>query len=134
MSDDPDEKPHLFDAAPVWWWLLKPAARRMRRAPTEAERVLWKYLRDRQVGGFKFRRQYAVDRFILDFYCHETRLAVEVDGSIHARTRHEDAARDARLAAYGIRVLRVRNEDVLNNIAAVLAEIRDTLTNGLPHP
>ncbi|MCC6799819.1 MAG: endonuclease domain-containing protein [Anaerolineae bacterium] len=134
MPDDPEEKTHPFDAAPVWWWLLKPAAREMRHRPTEPECLLWARLRNRQIAGFKFRRQYAIDRFILDFFCLEARLAVEVDGPIHAETHNEDAERDEILATYDIQVLRVRNEDVRNDMEVVLARIRGALVKGLPHP
>ncbi|MGA8221784.1 MAG: DUF559 domain-containing protein, partial [Candidatus Acidiferrales bacterium] len=58
-------------------------ARNMRQTQTDAERKLWSILRDRRLGGFKFRRQHPVDRYILDFYCAERRLAVEADGGQH---------------------------------------------------
>jgi len=101
----------------------------MRHEPTKAEDILWSYLRDRRLAGYKFRRQHAVDRFILDFYCPASQLAVEVDGPIHERTAIEDAERDSVLATYGIRVLRVRNEEIFENIQAVLTAIRAALAN-----
>lgn len=127
VTRDPDGRDNLFLSPPDWWKLLKPAARKMRHQPTEAEDILWSYLRDRRLAGYKFRRQHAVDRFILDFYCRASRLAVEVDGPIHERTANEDAERDSILACYGIRVLRVRNEEVLGDIEAVLTTIREAL-------
>ncbi|MHC5611987.1 MAG: endonuclease domain-containing protein [Nostoc sp.] len=66
------------------WKKLKPLARQMRCEATPAEKLLWQKLRDKQLLGFKFRRQQTIDRFIVDFYCNEARLVVEVDGEIHA--------------------------------------------------
>ena len=129
MTQDPESRDNRFLSPPQWWKLLKPAAREMRRQPTEAEDILWSYLRDRQLAGFKFRRQHAVDRFILDFYCPASRLAVEVDGPIHERTALEDAERDGMLTCYGIRVLRVRNEEVFGDIQAVLVNIHEALAS-----
>ena len=129
MTQDPESRDNRFLSPPQWWNLLKPAAREMRRQPTEAEDILWSYLRDRQLAGFKFRRQHAVDRFILDFYCPASRLAVEVDGPIHERTALEDAERDGMLTCYGIRVLRVRNEEVFGDIQAVLVNIHEALAS-----
>ncbi|MCS6918857.1 MAG: rRNA maturation RNAse YbeY, partial [Fimbriimonadales bacterium] len=68
------------------WELLKPLARQKRREPTPAEKRLWKYLRNRQLLGFKFRRQHTIERFIVDFYCPEAKLVIEVDGEIHDYT------------------------------------------------
>ncbi|NEQ24807.1 MAG: endonuclease domain-containing protein [Microcoleus sp. SIO2G3] len=95
----------------------------MRREPTPAEQKLWQKLRQKQHLGFKFRRQHAIDRFIVDFYCGEARLVVEVDGEIHDYTQQEDAIRQEFLECLGLRVVRFRNEDVLNSIDGVLEEI-----------
>jgi very-short-patch-repair endonuclease len=74
------------------WEALKPLARQMRHNPTEAENVLWQRLRDKGIG-VKFRRQHAIDRFIVDFYCAKSQLLIEVDGEIHDYTQEEDAIR-----------------------------------------
>ena len=87
-------------------------ARGMRRVPTEAEATLWRELRKRGVGGWKFRRQQVVAGYIVDFYCAELSLAIEVDGPIHETQRAEDAERDGHLRALGLGIMRVRNEDV----------------------
>ena len=105
------------------WAKLKPEARRMRSQPTGAEAVLWKALKDCKVGGARFRRQQVIYRFIVDFYCHEARLVVEVDGSAHDGREEEDAVRQAQLEALGYRVVRFRNERVLTDVAGVAAEI-----------
>ena len=70
-------------------------ARRLRREPTQAERVLWQALRGRMLGGFKFRRQHIVAGFVVDLYCPTARLAIEVDGPVHESQQHYDEARDA---------------------------------------
>ncbi len=84
---------------------------------------MWKRLRGAQLLGYNFRRQHPVGRAILDFYCPAGRLCVELDGPIHDSRCEYDAARDAWLASHGVRVLRFRNEEVFNDIEAVLARI-----------
>jgi len=104
-------------------------ARELRQNATDAEHVLWQLLRNRQLLGYKFRRQHPLAGYVLDFYCHETKLAVELDGSQH--TQPDQAAYDAErtriLEAEGLRVLRFWNNDVLRNIEAVLEVIVDAL-------
>ena len=97
----------------------------MRRDPTPAEQVLWNALRERQLGGLKFRRQYAVGAFVLDFCCPERKLVIEVDGSVHAERRDHDEARTECLESYGYQVLRFENEEVLSSLHAVLARTLD---------
>ena len=101
------------------------AAREQRRKPTPAEKKLWEALRGRQLGGLKFRRQHPYDRFLLDMFCVEYQLEVEVDGGVHSDP--EQAARDAErtefLKTHGIRVLRFRNEEIINNLPDVLRRI-----------
>lgn len=98
-------------------------ARDMRREPTEPERRLWQKLRRKQLGSYKFRRQHPNGRFILDFYCHEARLVVEVDGDSHAFQEEYDAARTAWLEAQGLHVLRFSNQAVIQNMDGVLQAI-----------
>lgn len=106
-------------------------ARSLRRQPTEAETLLWRLLRNRRLGGFKFRRQYPVDKYILDFYCPAKHLAVELDGGGHAEPdqAHHDSERTAYLHSQGIRVLRFWNPDVLQQFESVLGEIWNQLHN-----
>nr|WP_230966578.1 endonuclease domain-containing protein [Nostoc commune] len=98
-------------------------ARQNRCEPTPAEKLLWQKLRDKQLLGFKFRRQQTIDRFIVDFYCNEARLVVEVDGEIHDYTQQEDAIRQEFLESLGLKVVRFRNEDVLERMEGVLQDI-----------
>ena len=97
-------------------------AKELRRDMTPAERALWQHLRGNLLG-FHFRRQQLVDGFIVDFYCHAARLVVEVDGDIHEQQRTYDEQRDSVLLRRGLRVLRIRNEEVQQNLAGVLARI-----------
>jgi len=94
-----------------------------RRRMTSAERVLWEQLRRKQLHGFKFRRQHPVGPFIVDFYCARQRLIVEVDGEVHIRQRGSDQVRTRQLEAYGYRVLRFRNDEILGDLAEVLRRI-----------
>lgn len=100
-------------------------ARLNRRNPTPAEAKLWEALRDRRLNGMKFRRQCPYGRFILDYYCALWSLVLEIDGGIHDEP--DQAARDAErtewLALHGIRVMRLRNEEVLHDLESALARI-----------
>jgi|SRR5690606_4283333 len=122
-----DDQPHIRRAPPELWEKLKPLARQMRQAPTPAEDVLWQRLRNRQLKNAKFRRQRAIERFIVDFYCDAANLVIEVDGEIHQYTAEEDRLRQDYLEALGLRVLRFSNDEVLNNLDAVLEQIAEVL-------
>src|SRR5260370_36278070 len=89
-------------------------ARRLRRDATDAERRLWSALRDRRLSGYRFRRQFPIGRFIVDFACTKHRLIVEADGSQHADSE-SDRERTAWLQEQGWRVLRFWNNGVLTN-------------------
>ena len=116
--------------SPELWEKFKPLARKMRREPTSAENRLWQHLRGRQMSGFKFRRQHAIDRFIVDFYCAEARLIVEVDGPIHLYSREEDEIRQECLESLGMRMLRFTNEQVADSLDVVLEQIAAALKKG----
>lgn len=106
-------------------------ARELRRNPTDAERRLWHRLRQRNAGGYKFRRQFPVGPYFADFACIERHLVVEVDGGQHAEKQAAyDRKRDAWLAAHGWRVLRVWDHDVLQRVDAVLDAIYEALEDG----
>jgi very-short-patch-repair endonuclease len=98
-----------------------------RKSPTDAEKQLWYRLRNRQLAGFKFRRQYPIDRFILDFYCLEKQLGVELDGSQHIEAKDYDDNREAFLHSKGITVLRFWDNEVLVNTEGVLTRILEHL-------
>lgn len=95
----------------------------MRRSMTPEEQLLWDHLRASRLQGFHFRRQQVIDGFIADFYCHAARLVVEVDGAGHGDQIEYDAERDRILAARGLRILRVTNDEVRSDLDGVLASI-----------
>ena len=99
-------------------------ARDLRTRQTEAETLLWKLLRNRQLLGFKFRRQHQFGDYIADFYCHEASLVIECDGLVHERNEqwHRDQSRDAYMISSGLRVLRFTNEQILDESEEVIKE------------
>jgi very-short-patch-repair endonuclease len=98
-------------------------ARRMRKAMTDAERLLWERLRRNQIDGFHFRRQHVILGFIVDFYCIKAKLAIEVDGGIHSANRERDFVRDEILASAGILVTRFSNDQILFSLDEVVSKI-----------
>jgi len=100
-------------------------ANELRKELTPAEEILWNYLRCRRLNNLKFRKQHPVLRFIADFYCHEVKLIIEVDGQIHDLTsnKEHDEGRTYELSEYGITVLRFTNDDILNDLNSVLNKI-----------
>lgn len=102
-------------------------AREMRHPQTPAEATVWQYLRNRNLG-FKFRRQHPIVRFIIDFYCAELKLCIEIDGDTHLEQAQQeyDAARTEYLEFLGCKVIRFTNEDVRYNIQAIVQAIRET--------
>ena len=104
-------------------------AKELRLATTAAEQRLWSLLRNRQLKGKKFRRQHAIANFVLDFYCNECNLAVELDGNFHTQpeTKEYDVSRTILLNERGITVLRFWNHEVLNEAEKVLQKISDYL-------
>ena len=108
---------------------IKEYARHMRKHPTQAEDTLWQRLRKRQIRGLRFRRQHAIGPFIVDFYCFEASLVIEVDGSIHCDSTHAeyDAERQSFLESLGLRVLRFSNTHVIDHPDSVLKAIHDWL-------
>ncbi len=109
-------------------------ARRLRKNSTRAEQKLWRYLRSRSLGGFKFVRQEAIGPYIVDFGCREKRLVIEVDGGQHAEN-NRDSERDRWLIEHRYRVLRFWNNEVLENIEGVWETIFTAASAAKPpHP
>ncbi|MEE8621680.1 MAG: endonuclease domain-containing protein [Syntrophobacteria bacterium] len=113
---------------------MKSRVRALRRNMTDAERLLWRSLRDRQMGGWKFRRQHPIRPFIVDFVCVERKLIIEVDGGQHASKVQEDASRSGYLRNKGYRILRFWNNQVLKETEAVLDMILAALDDDTPSP
>lgn len=117
---------------------MKQKARMLRKNMTDAEQLLWRHLRNRELAGYKFRRQKPIGLFIVDFVCVEKSVVVEVDGGQHASQLEADEERSRYLEKKGFRVLRFWNNEVLNEIELVLSFILSALseeTNVItPHP
>jgi len=112
--------------------VVQQAALELRENLTPAERRLWEALRAKRLSGLRFRAQHPVGPYILDFYCPAHKLAVELDGSVHDGHEEQDAARTACLSAYGCRVLRFANDQVMTDLPDVLAQIQAAAQEGRP--
>jgi very-short-patch-repair endonuclease len=104
---------------------LKETRRHLRKNQTYTENIVWMYLRDRQMDGYKFRRQYSVDQFIIDFYCPKIKLALEIDRSVHDEpdNKEYDVNRQEYLESFGIKFLRLTNEEINGNPNAAFEKI-----------
>ena len=104
-------------------------AKQLRKSMTEAEKVLWKILKDKKTIEVKFRRQHPIGTFIVDFYCHKHKLVIEVDGEIHLKKENKeyDYGRTYELERLGLRVIRFSNDEILKNIEKVKNEILDSI-------
>ena len=107
-------------------------ARTLRRDSTDAEKLLWKLLRNRRLGGFKFTRQNPFAPYVLDFYCSQAHLAIEVDAGQHAEPEQKalDERRTEALSKAGVRVLRFWNDQVLRQTESVVNAISHCTSNG----
>lgn len=104
-------------------------ARINRENPTKEEKILWEVLKDRKIERKKFRRQHPIGRFILDFYCHELKLAIEIDGGYHqkATQKEYDKERTELLENEGIVVIRFENQDITQDIEEVVNTIKNCI-------
>ena len=112
---------------------VRQAAREGRKELTKSEGILWEALRNRGLGGRKFRRQHPVGTFILDFYCHDESLAIEVDGGIHEGQATADAQRQRAIESVGVRFVRVSADLVDSDLPAALAKVEAAFSSS-PHP
>jgi very-short-patch-repair endonuclease len=112
---------------------LTALARANRKNPTVAETKMWyEVLRNRQFAHYKFLRQKPIDSFIVDFYCSELHLVIEIDGDTHGETNTYDLERTKLLNARGLAVVRYTNEDVLKNIAGVYDDLTRLIPQSIP--
>ena len=109
-------------------------ARKLRRKSTNAEAYLWRYLRNRQLEGLKFRRQQPIGKYIVDFVNFENKIIIEVDGGQHNVYKERDKIRDEWLNKQGFQVLRFWNNDILRNIEGVLEVIKGKILSPHPNP
>ncbi len=121
-----EEYPIYFGATPK----ILGIAYDLRQGMTEAEKLLWSKLRNRQVKGYKFRRQHPINEFVVDFFCYEARLIIELDGKVHDNEfqSERDKERTIILQKMGLHEIRFRNEEVINNIENVLLKIAEKLS------
>jgi very-short-patch-repair endonuclease len=105
-------------------------AKKLRSKLTEPEKLLWEQLRNNKLDGYHFRRQHPLKNYIADFYCHQKRLVIELDGSVHDEDERKeyDKSRTEELESFNIKVIRFRNKEVFHNVNSVLASIREELT------
>ncbi|MEP6261531.1 MAG: endonuclease domain-containing protein [Gillisia sp.] len=106
---------------------LKNLRKELRRNMTAAEAYLWKELQNRKLEGRKFRRQHSINNFIVDFYCADEYLIIELDGEVHlnAAAEEKDRKREKGLEEMGFTIIRFENKMVVENLASVLMEIKD---------
>ena len=106
---------------------LKQKARDLRKSGTKAEALLWKKLQGRQLAGYKFLRQRPIDEYIVDFYCPELMLVVEIDGITHENRQKYDRARQKRLESFGLQVIRYHDSDVKENLEGVVSSLLEVV-------
>ncbi len=113
---------------------LKEIARKLRKTMTRSEVILWQHLKGKQMNGYDFDRQRPIDEYIVDFYCKKLKLAIEIDGSSHdsEEAQEQDRYRQQRLEALGVRFLRFRDEEVHQNVEAVLQAIEVWINDNAP--
>jgi very-short-patch-repair endonuclease len=107
--------------------ITKDFRRRLRSEETPNERKLWKYLKSRQLDGYKFRQQHGYGPYVLDFYCPKLRLCIEVDGNVHdtEEVKQKDEERTEFLNQNRITVIRFKNEEIETNITEVIRRIKE---------
>lgn len=108
-----------------WATTIQGTARELRKTMTPAETLLWEALRRKQLHGLRFYRQVGIDRYVVDFYCPKKAVIIEVDGDVHdeEEQKDHDELREEILRERGFRILRVRNEEILEHIDIVLQKI-----------
>jgi very-short-patch-repair endonuclease len=111
---------------------LRTRAKTMRHVPTDTEKKFWWLVRDRRLGGYKFKRQHPIGNYIADFVCLDAGLIVELDGSQHAEQREYDAERDAFFESQGFRVVRFWNAEFLKNQDGVARQLLALLDSKKP--
>jgi very-short-patch-repair endonuclease len=109
-------------------------ARRLRKNMTKSENILWEKLKKKQICGLRFRRQHPIDFFIADFYCHDVRLVIEIDGEIHDQQKEYDDGRSAEMEKYSIKVIRFINSEVENKIEDVIDKIENEIKGRIQSP
>jgi very-short-patch-repair endonuclease len=117
-----NKRPFHYNASPK----IFENAKILKHNQTKAEMIMWQVLRGRQLNGMKFRRQHPIGRFIVDFYCHEYKLVIELDGEIHNIdfVKEYDENREVQLQNLGLKILRFKNEEVFDSLEKILETIK----------
>ncbi len=123
-----------WEISPALRVKMKEVARQFRKEPTLSEGLLWQALRNRKLDGYKFRRQQSIGTFVVDFFCGDRRLVVEVDGLIHESQVEADRQRQELLESLGLRVIRLKSGQVEADLLGCLEVIRAALVAEDPHP
>ena len=111
---------------------LKMIARELRKSSTVSERRLWRYLRRKQIQGYRFHRQFLISVYIVDFYCPDLKLVIEIDGICHAGKQEYDLYQEKKLEKLGLKVLGFTDEEVKNGIEGVLCRIEEWIMEYTP--
>ena len=103
--------------------------RNLRKNQTFCEKIMWTYLRDRKTLGYKFKRQYSIDHYVIDFYCPELKFAIELDGSVHDMPdkKEYDAYRQEYLEKFGITFCRITNDELMGNANMAFKKIEEEI-------
>jgi Uncharacterized protein conserved in bacteria len=125
-KEDKNKLPEYKTANLLNYKFLKEIRAGLKENPTDAEKLMWKYLRNKQTG-YKIRRQHVIDDFITDFVCLQKKLVIEIDGKIHLQQKEEDDSRTNTLNEKGYKVIRFTNEEVFANPELVVSTIRAKL-------
>ena len=130
--DSDNNKPGYITANPKNYLLIKEIRDSLKGNPTEAEKIIWQFLKNKQTG-FKIRRQHIIDDYIVDFVCLNKDVVIEIDGKVHMNQKEYDDMRSARLNELNFKVIRFTNEEVFENpekvanqIKLILESIQDT--------
>ena len=110
------------------------AARILRKTMTIPEKLLWDKLKEKQICGLHFRRQHPIEFFVADFYCHQIRLVVEIDGEIHNQQEEYDDGRSAEMEKFDIKIIRFENWEVENELENVITQIKIIVNESLKSP
>ena len=115
-------------ANPYVYPYIKDCREELKRNPTEAEKIIWEYLRAKKTG-YKIRRQHVIDNYIADFVCLSQKVVIEIDGEIHLQQKEQDEQRTYALNDVGYKVIRFTNEEVISNSQLVADQIKEVLNN-----
>jgi very-short-patch-repair endonuclease len=102
-------------------------ARTLRKEQTKAEKIVWELIRSRKFMNLKFRRQHVIEGFVLDYYCHEQKLGIEIDGGIHLKRKDYDRLRQEVIESEDINIIRITNKEIAKNKRSILDKIKKAI-------